>query len=185
MAETASPLGFAIWLTGLPSSGKSTVAHALEILLSERGLPVQILDSDDLRRILTPEPTYSSQERDWFYGVLTFLAALLTDNGVNVLIAATAPKRIYRHGARSQISRFAEVYVECPLEVCQSRDSKGLWERAEQGQIDSLPGAGVTYEEPLSPEVTIDTTTFSPDAAAPRIVHELDRQGFFCQSPCA
>jgi len=179
MAKTASQSGFAIWLTGLPSSGKSTVAHTLDNFLADRGMPVQILDSDDLRRILTPEPTYSSRERDWFYGVLTFLAALLTDNGVNVLIAATAPKRVHRDEARNRLARFAEVYVECPVEVCRSRDSKGLWKRAEAGEIDTLPGAGVPYEEPLLPEVSIDTTKHSAKTAAQHIFHVLHRRRFF------
>ncbi|OGP94088.1 MAG: hypothetical protein A2157_03640 [Deltaproteobacteria bacterium RBG_16_47_11] len=83
--------GFAIWLTGLPSSGKTTLANALSFLLSERGISVQILDSDDLRRRLTPHPTSSHEERDWFYDMIIFLAELLTSNGVNILISATAP----------------------------------------------------------------------------------------------
>jgi adenylylsulfate kinase len=171
--------GFAIWLTGLPSSGKTTLAHALSRLLSERGVAVQVLDSDDLRRRLTPNPTYSSEERDWFYNVVTFLAGLLTDNGINVLIAATASRRAYRQAARARIGRFAEVYVDCSPEVCRARDPKGLWKRADEGEITTLPGAGVPYDPPQSPEVHVDTARLSVEKAARHILAQLDAQGFF------
>jgi len=181
MSEGIQP-GFAIWLTGLPSSGKTTLAHTLGHLLSERGIAVQELDSDDLRRKLTPNPTYSPEERDWFYDVVTFLAGLLTDNGVNVLIAATASRRAYREAARARIGRFAEVYVDCSPEVCRARDPKGLWERADKGEITTLPGAEVPYEPPESPEVHVDTARLSIEEAADQIVCQLNEQGFFIRN---
>ncbi|MBU1206281.1 MAG: adenylyl-sulfate kinase [Proteobacteria bacterium] len=171
--------GFAVWLTGLPSSGKTTVANALSLLLSERGISVQILDSDDLRRRLTPHPTYSHEERDWFYDMVVFLAELLTENGVNVLISATAPRRAYRDEARTRIKRFAEVYVTCPEEVCRKRDSKGLWEQADRGEITALPGAGVPYEPPDAPEVKVDTAHLSIEDAVHQILNDLEKQGLF------
>ena len=121
--------GFAIWLTGLPSSGKSTIAKALKDQLLERRITVQMLDSDDLRQKLIPHPTYLPEERNWFYDILIFLSALLTDNGVNVIIAATASRRAYRQIARVRIERFAEVYIDCSPEVCRARDPKGLWKK--------------------------------------------------------
>ena len=171
--------GFAIWLTGLPSSGKTTLAHALALLLSERGISVQILDSDDLRRRLTPHPTYSHQERDWFYDMVIFLAEMLTQNGANVLMAATAPRRVYRNQARSRIKRFAEVYVDCPEEICRKRDSKELWKQADSGEIAALPGAGVAYEPPDSPEVKVNTAQLSLEEAANHLLNELEKQGLF------
>jgi adenylylsulfate kinase len=162
----------------LPSSGKTTLAHALSRLLREREIAVQILDSDELRRRLTPNPTYSAEERDWFYDIITFLAVLLTTNGVNVLIAATASRRAYRHAARQRIARFIEVYVECPPEVCRARDPKGLWERADRGEIINLPGAGVLYEAPDAPEARVDTARHSAEEAARRILRRLDVRGF-------
>ncbi len=171
--------GFAIWLTGLPSSGKTTLAHAMNELFSNRGIRVQVLDSDELRRKLTPRPTYSEEERDWFYDIVTYVTGLLTDNGVNVLVAATASRRAYRHTARARIQRFAEVYVDCSPDACRARDSKGLWGRAEKGEITSLPGLGMPYEPPQSPEVCVDTVKLSPDAAARKILRELNKQGFF------
>jgi adenylylsulfate kinase len=170
--------GFAIWLTGLPSSGKTTLAHALSHLLTERGIAVQILDSDELRRRLTPNPTYSAEERDWFYDIITFLAELLTTNGVNILIAATASKRAYRRAARERIARFAEVYVECAPEVGRARHPKGLWERADRGEITNLPGIDAPYEAPDAPEVRVNTARYSAEAAAHRTLKELDAWGF-------
>jgi adenylylsulfate kinase len=171
--------GFTIWLTGLPSSGKTTLANALSLLLSERGISVQILDSDNLRRRLTPHPTYSYEERDWFYDMVIFLTELLTENAVNVLIAATAPRRAYRDEARKRIKRFAEVYVDCPTEECRKRDSKGLWERADKGEIAGLPGAGVPYEPPGSPEVKVNTAQLTIEEAAHHMMNEFEKQGLF------
>jgi adenylylsulfate kinase len=176
----ASPrTGFAIWFTGLPSSGKSSAAREVGHLLLARHVPVQLLDSDALRRKLTPQPRYTSSERDGFYKVVVFLAGFLTDHGLNVLIAATGSRQAYRQAAQDRMPRFAEVYVHCPPAVCRERDPKGLWARAERGQIDNLPGANAPYEEPTDPEVRVDTASLSPEAAARRILAELDGQQFF------
>lgn len=175
----AVPSGFAIWLTGLPSSGKTTLAHALERRLTERGIRVRIIDSDELRRGLTPHPTYSSEERDWFYGVLAAQAESLTDQGNNIIIAATAPRQAHRDVARLRIARFAEVHVDCPPAVCRARDPRGLWRRADRGEITTLPGVGVSYEPPEAPEVHVDTAHQSVEEAAHQILSALDEQGFF------
>jgi adenylylsulfate kinase len=174
--------GFSVWLTGLPSSGKTALANVLSLFLSKRGIAVQILDSDDLRRRLTFYPTYSREERDRFYDIVVFLAELLTENAVNVLIAATAPRRAYREKARSRIKRFAEVYVDCPEEICRKRDPKELWRQAEKGEITLLPGAGVSYEPPDSPEVKVNTGRLSVEEAAHKILDDLDKQRFFSTS---
>jgi adenylylsulfate kinase len=171
--------GFAIWLTGLPASGKSSLAHTLHHRLSEQGIAVQVLDSDELRRRLPPNPTYSSEERDWFYDLLTLLAELLTENGINVLIAATASRQVYRQAARARIHRFAEIYLDCPPEICRRRDPKGLWQRADRGEITNLPGAGAVYEPPASPEVRVDTARLSIEEAAHLTLAHLDALSFF------
>ena len=177
MTGHASP-GFAIWFTGLPSSGKSTLANLLQQQLAERQIPTKLLDSDTLRQQLTPHPTYTQAERDWFYDTLTYLAELLARNGVNVLIAATAPKRQYRKAARQRLPRFAEVYVACPLEVCQTRDPKGLWRQAAEGEIASLPGAGAAYEPPSAPEAQVDTGKQTAAAAALSVLQQLAARRF-------
>lgn len=170
--------GFAVWLTGLPSSGKSAIAGQLQRLLAERGIYAQLLDSDELRNQLTPHPAYSDAERKWFYEVMVFIAALLTRNGVPVIIAATGSRREYRDGARSHLPRFAEIHIDCPAKVCRQRDPKGLWRRAEKGEISALPGAGIRYEAPLAPELSVDSSVTSIDEAARHILGCLRQKGF-------
>jgi adenylylsulfate kinase len=171
--------GFAIWLTGLPSSGKTTLAFALGHLLLKRGILVQVLDSDALRKKVTPHPTYTRRERDAFYHLLGFLAGFLTECGINVLVSATAPRQAHRDAARQRISRFAEVYLACPGAVCRARDAKGLWARADRGEITNLPGAGAPYEAPERPEVCVDTARTPADKAARQVLKQLREQRLF------
>jgi len=177
MNTSVSP-GFVVWLTGLPASGKSTLARLLQQQLNNQNIPTQLLDSDELRRQLTPQPTYSPAERDWFYDTIVFLAELLARNGVNVLIAATGPRRQHRQAARLRLPRFVEVFVDCPQEVCQARDPKGLWQRASQGEIASLPGVGVVYEPPTAPEIVVRTAGQFPDESVQHILRRLAALGF-------
>ena len=172
------PSGFALWFTGLPSSGKSTLARALAGRLEGAGITVQLLDSDELRGVLTPEPTYTAKERDWFYATLVFIAGLLAQNGVNVLIAATGSRRAYREAARARLPRFAEVFVDTPAEVCRARDPRGLWQRADRGEISALPGANAPYEPPPAAEVRVDTAELAVDEAVVVVWAWLQRQGF-------
>jgi adenylylsulfate kinase len=165
--------GFVVWFTGLPASGKSTLAREVRGLLLEREVHAVLMDSDDLRPVLTPSPTYSEAERDWFYGVISHLAAWLASSGVNVLIAATGHRRRYRDEARRQIQRFAEVYVCCDLAVCQVRDPKGIYRLAEEGRADSVPGMGVAYEPPEQPLVAVDTDRLEPTTAAYLVLSHL------------
>lgn len=149
--------GFVIWLTGLPASGKSTLAIQLSETLRQRKIRVHILDSDELRQILTPQATYSQEERDWFYRTMVYMAGLLNRYGINVIIAATAHKRAYRRYARSEFHRFVEVYLRCPLEVCLKRDRKGTYKKAQTGKAETVPGVQVLYEAPENPEIIVDT----------------------------
>lgn len=148
--------GFGIWITGLPASGKSTVAKALAERLADLGIRSLILESDEMRKILTPEPTYGPDERDRFYKMLAQFGELLTRNGINVIFAATASKREYRDRARAIIEKFIEVYIDCPLEICIKRDPKGIYARAAAGMATTVPGIQAEYEPPLRPEVVID-----------------------------
>jgi adenylylsulfate kinase len=169
-----------VWLTGLPASGKTTLALELQHRLAERGVNTVVLDSDELRRILTPEPAYTDQERDWFYGVIAALAAWLARSGVNLLIAATSHKRAYRQRARQAIARFAEVYVQCAPEICRQRDPKGLYALAEAGQAPRVPGAGAAYEPPDEPKAVVDTGQLTPGAAAAAVLAALDGRLLNC-----
>lgn len=149
------PLTFAVWLTGPPAAGKSTLARALSELLAAEGVRAVTLESDALRKVLTPEPTYSREERDRFYGELADLAALLVSQGFPVILDATGPRRVYRERARKHIPRFLEVSVEAPLEVRESRDPKGLYRNGRRGLITSLPGLNETYEEARRPDLML------------------------------
>jgi adenylylsulfate kinase len=169
-----TPQGFGIWITGLPSSGKSSVTGELVKKLGAQGIHVVVLESDEMRKILTPEPTYSPEERDRFYRALVLLGALLTRSNVNVVFDATANKRAYRDHARSLLQRFIEVYVDCPIEVCRKRDPKGIYARAASGLATGVPGVQAAYEPPLRPDLTLDGQA-SPEAGAKAIVDELKK----------
>ena len=164
--STATSEGIAVWLTGLPASGKTTIAQALQRELAAMGVATQLLDSDEMRHILTPDPDYSAAARDRFYAVLVYIAGLLTRNGVHVLIAATGPRRRHREAARQQMAYFCEVYVATDLSTCQSRDPKGLYARAAAGEIETLPGIGLPYEPPPAAEITISGDDAVDEAVA-------------------
>lgn len=165
--------GFVVWLTGLPASGKTSLAYAMQRQLAQGGVQAVVLDSDELRAVLTPLPTYTEAERRWVYHVIVYLAAWLAGNGLNVLIAATGNRRLYRDEARRTIKRFAEVYVQCPLDICRQRDSKGIYALAHHGEADRVPGIGVAYEPPVAPEVVVDTTRRTPTEAAESVIRLL------------
>lgn len=164
---------FAIWVTGLPASGKSTIVQSLKPAIEEAGLTVAVLESDEVRRLLTPEPTYSPAERDLFYRALAVMGAKLVTHGVTVIFDATATKRAYRDFARSLIRCFVEVAVECPLEVCMQRDYKGTYRKGRQGEASNVPGLHDPYEPPLHPDVTIDTTAVETAAAVRAVLDAL------------
>jgi adenylylsulfate kinase len=161
---------FAVWLTGLPASGKSTIVAALIPQLEGLGRPIEVLESDAVRRVLTPSPTYSPMERDLFYRALAFVGARLAAHGVTVVFDATANKRAYRDFARTLIPQFIEVAVECPLELCMQRDYKGTYHRGQRGESSTVPGLQEPYEAPLRPELTIDTTRTSASEAAGKVL---------------
>lgn len=170
-------MSFAIWLTGLPASGKSSIAAKLKPTLESLGLRVEVLESDSLRKLLTPAPTYSREERDLFYRALAVMGARLVAQGVTVLFDATASKRAYRDLARRLIPRFLEVAVECPLEVCMARDGKGTYRTGREGGSATVPGLQEPYEPPLDPVLRIDTTVTGPEAAAAQIASLLQARG--------
>lgn len=160
---------FAIWITGLPASGKSTLAAALKAEFESSGIDVAVLESDALRPILTPNPQYTEPEREVFYRQIAFIGELLTHHGVPVIFDATANRRAYREAARRAIPRFYEVYVECPLETCIARDPKGIYRKARQGTATAVPGMQAAYEPPASPEFTVHSNREDPTQAARRI----------------
>jgi len=167
------PPAFAVWITGLPASGKSTIASALRDQLTSREIDVAVLESDTLRRILTPSPRYDEEERENFYRAMVYVGILLTEHGVPVIFDATANRRAYRDEAREQISRFLEVFVDCPLEVCIRRDRKGTYRKAQEGTATIVPGLQVPYEAPENADVIMRGDVETPEAAARKIVSKL------------
>jgi len=176
--------GWCVWITGLPSSGKSVVSEALLKLLRQKGIRTQLLSSDALRKVLTPKPSYSLEEREVVYEALVYIAKLLTQNGVNVIIDATGNLRRYRENAREQIPRFMEAYLECPIEVCMEREAKRretyhapkeIYSKALEGKAPTVPGIGQPYEPPLNPEIRINTAKCTPEECARKILETLLR----------
>ena len=163
--------GWTVWLTGLPASGKSTIAHSLQDALRQQGIQSVILDSDELRPFLTPQATYAPEERARFYDSVVALAELLARQQVNIIIAATGHRRHYRQAASATLSPFYEIWVRCPLAVCRQRDPKGLYAQADQQAESTLPGVGALYEPPLTPALIIDADTQHPTAAAEQIIN--------------
>jgi adenylylsulfate kinase len=174
---------FAVWLTGLPASGKSTVARALAAELAGKGIRAAVLESDAVRREIAPNADYCDAERDAFYATVAYIARMLVLHGVPVIVDATANRRAYRDRARAAIPRFLEVYVRCPLAVCQARDPKGIYRRGAEGTAQNVPGVSAPYEPPLLPEVVVDGERDDPAVAARRIVSALEKKGFLTRGP--
>jgi adenylylsulfate kinase len=177
MRSDATP-AFAVWLTGLPASGKSAIAGELMAALSARGVRAARLESDAVRREITPAATYGVSEREMFYAALAHTARTLAGHGVPVVVDATANLRAYRDRARAGIPRFVEVYVRCPLAVCEARDPKGIYRRGAEGSAPNVPGLTAPYEAPLQPEVIVDGEHDAPAESARRIMAVIEAKGF-------
>jgi len=175
--------GFVVWFTGVAASGKSTVAREVENRLRARGLKVENLDADEVRKNLSPDLGYSLEARDINTKRLAYMGQLLSRNGVAVLIAAVSSLRSYRDRARSWISNFVEVWTKCPQEVCRQRDPKGLYLRADRGEINDIAGVHQPYEEPLAAEVVLETDRQSPQQCADQVIAKLEELGCLAPEP--
>ncbi len=184
-------MAFAVWFTGLPGSGKTVIASRTAFILKKKDIDVKILQLDEIRRVLTPNPRYTDEERDIVYASLAYMAKLLTECRVNVFIDATANKRKYRDAARSIIPQFAEVYIRCSLQICMEREAKrkaafsprGIYKKSAQAGA-TVPGINVPYEEPLKPEIVIDSDIMKPDDSA-KIVSDAIIALFKAETPDA
>jgi adenylylsulfate kinase len=192
MWETALEKGWCVWITGLPGSGKSTVANLLLSELESLSIHTQIVSIDMIRQYATPQPTYSEEERATVYGALVFAAKTLTENGINVIIDATGNRRHFRERARKAIPRFIEAYLECPLGICMDREAKrenthlaptNIYKKSEEDKATTVPGIGAPYEEPLGPEVKVDSSDLSPEECAEKIFTAVKRYFLRTEEP--
>jgi adenylylsulfate kinase len=166
--------GLTIWLTGLPCSGKSTVARQLARRLLERGRKVEVLDGDIIRQNLSHGLGFTSEDRDRNIRRVAFVAQLLARNGVIVIVALVSPYRSARDEARRSLGAFFEVYVDCPQEECERRDVKGMYKRARSGELRGFTGVDDPYEEPLTPELKLVTAGVSSESSVACIEAELE-----------
>ena len=169
--------GFVLWFTGLSGAGKSTISNLVEARLHALGAKVEVLDGDVVRTHLSAGLTFSKEDRDINIRRIGFVAELLARHGVIVIVAAISPYRAVREEVRSKIANFVEVYVECPIEVLAERDVKGLYKKALAGEIPHFTGVSDPYEAPLNPEVTVNSSTETPEESAEKIWDTLKRSG--------
>jgi adenylylsulfate kinase len=175
--------GTVVWITGLPSAGKSTFAERAFTALRARGLPACLLDGDSVRHCLVPKLGYTPEERAEFYATLGNIAALLAAESLVVLVAATAHRREFRDRARAAAPAFVEVFVDTALEECTLRDTKGLYAAARSGSATAVPGADEAYEPPARPDVVAQGGL--DDQAVERLVTLLASRAGDAEAPLA
>ena len=173
--------GFTLWLTGLSGAGKTTLAALLATKLTARGIGIEVLDGDEVRTNLSSGLGFSKSDRDTNIRRIGYVCRLLSRNGVVAVAAAISPYRAVRDEVRLVIERegveFIEVFVKCPIAVLAERDVKGLYKMALAGEIKEFTGVSAPYEEPLSPEIVVETDRESVESSASKIILELERRG--------
>lgn len=173
--------GATVWLTGLSGSGKSTIASELTAMLTAGGVLIYTLDGDNLRHGLNGDLGFSPGDRDENVRRVAEVARLFADAGAVAVVPVISPYRRGRDHARRIHAdvglTFVEVFVDAPLEVCEARDPKGLYAKARAGELRGLTGVDDPYEPPEQPELVIDTSSATPEAAARVIVELLDERG--------
>ena len=173
-------MAWVVWFTGLPGCGKTTIAERVKSMLYENGVNAKILQLDEIRKVITPLPKYTEEEREIVYASLAYMAKLLAEERVNVIIDATANRRRYRDLARKLIPIFGEVFIRAPLETCMDREAKRKAKFAPKeiyknalAEKSNVPGVNVAYEEPNSPEIEVDTTILSSEESARVIAQRI------------
>ncbi|MDP9740815.1 UNVERIFIED_ORG: adenylylsulfate kinase [Bacillus sp. B2I3] len=164
-----------LWFTGLSGSGKSTIANMVEGRLHEKGISTYILDGDNLRNGLNEDLGFSSEDRKENIRRIGQVAKIFVNSGIVVLATFISPYISDREAVRKkvQLGEFLEIYVKCPLEACEKRDSKGLYKKARIGEITQFTGVSAPYEEPVNPEIIIETSQYSIEECVQQIMNFL------------
>src|SRR5271157_3499136 len=170
--------GVTLWFTGLPCSGKSTISQLVFDRLQRSRLKVELLDGDVVRQKLTKGLGFSKEDRDENIRRIGYVCHLLSRNGVIAVGAAISPYRAIRDELRAMISCFVEIYLNCPLEVCVRRDCKGMYKRALAGELKNFTGVSDPYEEPLHPELVLNTHEETPEQSAEKVLEYLRVRGW-------
>lgn len=170
--------GFTLWFTGLPCSGKTTVANALAEDLEARDMKVERLDGDIVRKSLTRDLGFSKEDRAMNIERVTFVAKLLTRNGVAVLCTFVSPYNSIRRKSREEIGEFVLVYVKASPEICAKRDVKGMWAKAKAGEIENFTGHDDPFEEPDNAQIIVDTENETVEESKQKILNWLEKHGY-------
>lgn len=165
--------GFTLWFTGLPCSGKTTLANAVKAELIRLGHTVEHLDGDAVRADISKNLGYSKKDRELNAQKIALMASDFNSEGKSVLVSLISPYRTSRQKARETISHFIEVYVRCPLQVCEKRDTKNMYRSARLGKIKNFTGVSDPYEEPLDPEIIVDTDVMNVESCVQKILDHL------------
>jgi len=175
MQKMNSPV---LWLTGIPGSGKTTLAMELKQFYQKKNIPVEILDGDEIRKTLSKDLGFSPEDRKEHNRRVIFLAKLLAKNGVTTIIPLISPYRETRANARKEIPLFVEIWVKASIDECKKRDPKGLYKKAIAGEITNLTGLQAPYEEPENPELIIDTEKHSVEESVDLIISTIKKLGY-------
>ncbi|GAB4342207.1 MAG: adenylyl-sulfate kinase [Candidatus Abyssubacteria bacterium] len=170
--------GFTLWFTGLSGAGKTTLSRRVEEVLLERGLRVEVLDGDVVRQNLSKGLGFSKEDRDINIRRIGFVCHLLTRNDVIAIAAAISPYRSVREENRKLIGSFVEVFCKCPIPVLKERDPKGLYEKALKGEIRHFTGVDDPYEDPLNPEVIVETDKETIEESVNKIIRTLELMNY-------
>ncbi len=169
--------GFVLWFTGFSGAGKSTVAGLVLDELRQRDVPVELLDGDEVRMHLSKGLTFSREDRDTNVRRIAWVAAMLSRHGVVAITAAISPYVAIRQEAREMADEFIEVFADAPIDECRQRDVKGLYARADKGEIPNFTGVSDPYEPPPNPEIHLRTDQETPQQSAKRVITYLEQRG--------
>jgi len=178
--------GWVVWIEGLPCAGKTTLARAVGERLRASGRDVEVLDGDEVRRMFSPELGFSRKDREMHARRVSYVARMLSRHGIVALVAMITPYETSRQAARATVGeRFSEVWLKCPVEVCRQRDTKGLYRRDRAAGSSKVTGVDDPFEEPLAPELVVDTSTDPVAVSAEKILRYLAGRGVVAPVPAS